>query len=519
MAAGPTAAWLAQQADADVTQRPNVVVILADDMGFSDIGCYGGEIRTPNLDRLADHGLRFRNAYNGARCCPTRASLLTGLYAHQTGIGHMTNEANRRFDKGFPAYRGELNRRCVTIAEALRPAGYHTWMAGKWHVGTEQGLWPLDRGFERYYGIVRGACNYFKPGKDKLLTEGNTPVAAVDDDFYTTDAFTDHAIRFVREQQDDAPFFLYLAYNAPHWPLHAWPKDIDRYRGKYGMGWDKLRDERHARQIAMGLVDEQWPLTSRDPKVPAWDEAPAKRKEELELRMAIYAAQIDSLDQNVGRLLDTLEATGKLDTTLILFVVDNGGCAEGGNWGGGPAAQLCTKEGYMLSYGRGWANASNTPFRRYKHWVHEGGIATPLIAHWPAAIPAGAQGRYADPIVHVIDFMTTCVDLAGAQYPEECGGQAIQPMEGPALRGEDMPERTPLFWEHEGNRAVRHGKWKLTAARARGDGQWQLYDMEADRTETNDLVESHPDKARKLAALYDAWAERCGVMPWDKAKP
>ena len=508
-------------ADAPGGERPNIIVILADDMGFSDIGCFGGEIETPNLDRFAAGGMRFTQAYSCARCCPTRASLLTGLYPHQAGIGHMTNEADRRFDYGHPSYRGDLTWNSVTLAEVLGAAGYHTYMAGKWHVGTPRGMWPRDRGFEHYFGIIRGACNYFKPGPDKLLTLEDTPVEEVPEDFYTTNAFTNHAIRFIEAQTDDAPFFLYLAYNAPHWPLNALPEDVEKYRQRYGEGWDALREERFKRQREMGMATEAWRLSPRDARVPPWSKLPERRREELALRMALYAAQVDRMDQNIGRLADMLEKSGKLDNTLILFLSDNGACAEGKKFGGGPAKQLGTKEGYFLTYGRGWANASNTPFQRYKHWVHEGGIASPMIAHWPKGMKSALRGGICREAVHLIDFMPTLAEVANAEYPEEFGGHRIPPMEGrplsPLLRGE-APEPRTLFWEHEGNRAVRQGKWKLVSAHARGDKQWHLYDLETDRSELNDLKKRHPERAHDLAARYAAWAERCGVLPWPVEK-
>ena len=498
---------------------PNLIVILADDMGFSDIGCYGSEIATPNIDALAANGLRFTRCYNTARCCPTRACLLTGLYPHQTGIGHMTSEGEHHFDYGVPGYRGVLNRNCVTLGEALGAAGYRTVMTGKWHVGTARGGWPLDRGFDRYFGIVRGACNYFHPDPDKLLVEDDTAVTELGEDFYTTDAFTTHAIDFVRDTPEDTPFFLYLAYNAPHWPLNAWPEDIDRYRERYAGGWDALREERFARQRAMGLLDERWPLTPRDESVPAWESLPEARREELALRMAIYAAQVDRLDQNVGRLVAALKASGKWDNTVILFLSDNGGCAEGGNWGAGPAEELETKEGYWLSYGRGWANASNTPFRRYKHWVHEGGISTPLVAHWPGGIPETLHGSFVRQPVHVVDLMPTLLELAGGAYPETFGGNAIPPAEGwsfaPVLRGDMKATRPgPIFWEHEGNRAVCEGRWKLVSAFDPKQDTWELHDLETGRTETENVSASHPDLVEAMASQYEVWAARCGVVPW-----
>lgn len=502
--------------------RPNIVLVLADDMGFSDLGCYGSEIHTPVLDRLAKEGIQFTQAYNTARCCPSRASLLTGLYAHQTGIGHMTTEDEHDFDYGRPGYRGILNRDCVTIAEALRPAGYHTWMTGKWHVGTERGNWPLDRGFERYYGIIRGGSNYFKPAPETRLAYGNTLIPEVPDDFYTTDAFTDNAIRFIEEQTDQNPFFLYVAYNAPHWPLHAPKEDIEKYRGSYLKGWDVLREERFERQQASGLLDPRWKLTGRDKNVPSWDRLPKRRKADLDYRMASYAAQVDRLDQNIGRLVNCLEKAGKLDNTLLIFMSDNGGCAEGGNFGGGPSKQLGTKEGYFLTYGRGWANASNTPFRRYKHWVHEGGIATPFIVHWPDTIRETTAGTRVRQPVHIMDLMPTCLELAGAAYPEEYAGHVLPPLEGksilPLLRNGQEPIHEALYWEHEGNCAVRRGDWKLVSAYSDTGRTWELYMLNEDRTETNDVSGKHSEKAAALVGDYEKWAATHQVEPWPVKK-
>ena len=499
--------------------KPNIILIMADDMGYSDIGCYGGEVATPNIDSLAANGLRFTQFYNTARCCPTRASLLTGLYSHQVGIGHMTIEnveANeedevQHFDYGYPGYRGSLNRNCVTIAEALKPAGYHTIMSGKWHVGMFEGMWPVDRGFDQHFGIVRGACNYWNPSPDKLLIHNRERIKPWDG-FYTTDAFTDYAIRFISKasRADDNPFFCYLAYNAPHWPLHAWPEDIAKYRGKYRKGWDAIRRQRYERMIRMGLVKAEWDMSDRD--APAWDDVPEEEKDTLDFRMAIYAAMIDRMDQNIGRLLKTLKDLGEFDNTLILFFVDNGACAEGGVYGDGPAEQLGTKKGYFLTYGRSWANASNTPYRFYKHWSHEGGIASPLIAHWPDRIKDHGALRH-EP-THLIDMMPTCLELADADYPKRYKGHMIPPMEGvsivPAFYDKSL-NREAIYFEHEGNRAVRMGKWKLVAEHKE---PWRLYGMEADRTETRDLSRDHPDLRAKMIGMYDSWAERCGVLPW-----
>ena len=484
--------------------RPNIVIIMADDMGFSDLGCYGSEIRTPNIDALAAGGLRFTQFYNTARCCPTRAALLTGLYPHQAGVGHMTSDRNR------PAYRGFLNDRCVTIAEALRQAGYRTLMTGKWHVGEARPHWPVDRGFDRYYGLVSGGSNYFRLDPGRIMARGDQPCSPSGERFYLTDAFTDAAVEFLDGQGgSDKPFFLYVAYTAPHWPLHAWPEDIARYRGKYKIGWDELRRRRHARQIELGLVEARWPLTPRDSEAPAWADAP--NKDDLDLRMAVYAAQIDRMDQNVGRIVAKIRQLEQTDNTLIMFLSDNGGCAEVVDHGK-PGVPAGDKDSF-LSYGLPWANASNTPFRLYKHWVHEGGISTPLIAHWPAVIRQ--HGGITSQVGHVIDLMATCIDVAGAEYPASFHEKPIIPLEGksllPTFRGQQRAGHDAIFWEHEGNRAVRQGKWKLVS---RYPGKWELYDLEADRTELHDLAADHPDKVKELTSLYDRWAQRAGVVPW-----
>ena len=522
---------------------PSVVVILADDMGYSDIGCYGGEIRTPNLDRLAEGGLRWTQFYNGARCCPTRASLLTGLYAHQAGVGWMMA------DSGTDAYRGELSPRTPTLAEALAPAGYATYMSGKWHVtrgihaDSPRDNWPLARGFDAFFGTIHGAGSFFDPN---ALAFGNELIPPAED-FYYTDAIGDYALRFLREHEQtrgEDPFFLYLSFTAPHWPMHAKPEDIAGYSGRYDGGWDQLRAQRHARMQEMGLVSEDWPLSPRDPRLKDWEDTPDQDWHAA--RMEVYAAMVDNLDQNVGRVIDTLEDMGRLETTLILFLADNGGCAEEFGSRGprtpdpeepfptlGPEGlqtrmvPRMTRDGKQVrsgygvwpgpaesyvAYGLGWANASNTPFRSYKHWVHEGGIASPLIAHWPAGIRR--RGELEHQPAHIIDLMATCLDLAGADYPAEHGGGPTLPLEGQSLRphfeGKAL-DRGPLFWEHEGNRAVRDGDLKLVARGVRGP--WELYDLSEDRTETKDLAQERPKDVQRLAALWDAWAERVGATP------
>lgn len=496
-------------AEAGPAERPNIVLILADDMGFSDIGCYGSEIKTPNLDRLAGEGVRFSQFYNGARCCPTRASLLTGLYAHQAGMGHMLGKSD------YPGYQPHLNDRCVTIAEVLRMAGYRTLMTGKWHVGSDRPHWPVNRGFDRYWGLVTGGGNYFTfehPGHQSVLLRDDQPLVPGGDRLYATDAFTDAALEFLGDRKSqDKPFFLYVAYTAPHWPLHAWPEDIARYRGKYRMGWDELRKQRHARQVEMGLMDARWPLSPTDAKATPWEEE--KDKDDLDLRMAVYAAQIDRMDQNIGRIMARIRELGVEDNTLVIFLSDNGGCAEGINQGK-PGARPGEKDSFT-SYGRSWANASNTPFRLYKHWVHEGGISTPLVVRWPEVVKA--KGSITHQVGHIIDVMATCVDIAGVRYPQQHHGKKIIPAQGksllPIFRGEQRAGHDALFWTHEGNKAVRQGKWKLVSRYPEG---WELYDIEADRTELRDLASQQPEKVRELTTLWDRWAAEVGVVAWDE---
>ncbi|MBC8167568.1 MAG: arylsulfatase [Bryobacteraceae bacterium] len=498
---------------AATTQRPNVLIIMADDMGFSDIGCYGGEIRTPNLDALAAGGVRFTSFYNAARCCPTRAALLTGVYNHQAGVGNMIN------DQGYPAYRGYLNQSCVTLAEALAPSGYRTYMAGKWHVGEQRPHWPVDRGFDRYFGLISGAANYFRPEPERTMAlDGDRWKPQSDEKFYITDAFTDWSVRYIDEHAKThpaQPFLLYLAYTSPHWPLHALPEDIARYRGKYKKGWDVLRQERHSRQVEMGLIQKEWGLSPRGEGIPPWEDLTAAQKDDFDLRMSVYAAQIDRMDQGIGRVVDTLKRTGQFDNTVILFLADNGGCHEQKIRGevpspAGPADSF-------TSYGRPWANASNTPFRMYKHWVHEGGISSPLILHWPGAPRKG--GGFDRQPAHVTDLMATALDAAGAKYPASRNGHEITPTDGqsllPAVRRKKRKIRETICWEHEGARAVRHGKWKLVAEHL---GPWSLYNIERDRCEMNDLTKREPSRLAELTAIYDAWAARCGVVPFDQVQ-
>jgi arylsulfatase len=491
--------------------KPNIVVIMADDLGFSDIGCYGSEIQTPNLDRLAGEGIRFTQAYNVARCCPSRAALLTGLYPHQAGMGDMTGGGAKERPEG--PYQGYLNHNCVTMAELLHGAGYSTYMSGKWHVGEKAEHWPRKRGFDRYFGLISGASSYFEilqqESPRRVMVRDDDPYTPEGDHFYMTDAFTDNAVQFLTEHDASKPFLLYLAYTAPHWPLHALEEDIAKYRGKYGMGWDKLREERYARMVKEGIIDPKWTLSPRDSEVPAWDGV--EDKEDWDLRMAVYAAMIDRMDQGVGRVLDTLKQQGMEDNTLVLFLADNGGCHEDCNKPKlhKPGAQPGTRESYT-AYKRPWANASNTPFRMFKHWCHEGGIATPLIARWPSRIKE--HGALTNQVAHITDIMATCADISGAHYPESSAGEKIAPLVGkslaPVFDGKTREPRSPLFWEHEGNRAMRENQWKLVATAA---GDWELYDLEADRTELTNLAQAQPDRAKAMLGAWNGWADEIGV--------
>jgi len=509
--------------------RPNIILIVADDLGFSDLGCYGSEILTPNLDNLAKRGLRLLQFYNAGRSCPTRAALLTGLYPHLTGFGHMTNDYRR------PGYRGNLNNNCATIAELLRVAGYQTFACGKWHLTryvAPQGPkhnWPLQRGFERFYGTIHGAGDYFNPvtlTRDNQFT-GRGDVA----NYYYTDAISDHAAAYVEQAaRSNKPFFLYVAYTAPHWPLQV-PLDVaKRYRGKYALGWDALRKQRHRRMAALGIVHPKWQLTPRDPRVGSWELDPHRQWQQQ--RMEVYAAQVDVMDQGIGRIMEKVRQTGAERNTLVMFLSDNGACAEevGAHWEGlhipektysGRPVQVGNNPNIMpgpdstyQSYGVGWANAGNTPFRLYKHWMHEGGIAAPMIVYWPAAITPG--GGTTNQIGHVIDVLPTCIELAKIPYPPSLGGYKLIPPSGqsllPILRGETRPAET-LYWEHEGNRAVRDGKWKLVS---QYPGKWELYDMEADRTETNNLAAEFPIIVQDLSQSYESWAKRTNVEQWRK---
>lgn len=528
---------------------PSFLVILADDLGYSDLGCYGGEIPTPHLDALAAGGLRFTRFYNTARCCPTRASLLTGLYPHQAGVGHMVENHKR------PGYRGDLNANAPTLAEVLRPAGYRNYAVGKWHVTPGSNAaslakhhnWPRQRGFDRFYGTIGGGGNYFDPASlvrdDRLITIHSDPEYRPAT-FYYTDAISDQAGRFIREHHRDhpkAPFLLYVAYTAPHWPLHAREADIAAFKGRYDAGWKSIRDARLARQKQLGVIPSG--LTPA-PLAADWETAPRK---EWEARcMEVYAAQIAAMDRGIGRVVAELRSHGLLDDTLVLYLHDNGGCAEPMDRDRKPDSKTAagpvlaadapmfgsrpshTRDGRPvrrglgvmpgaddthLAYGAAWAAVSNTPFREYKHWVHEGGIATPLIAHWPAGIREAGGLRHQPG--HLIDLMATCIELSGAAFPEQFAGRPTLPPEGLSLVpvfAKQARDRGFIYWEHEGNRAVSDERWKLVAKGPAGP--WELYDLQDDRGEQHNLAVSQPERVHTMAAAWETWAHRSHVLPW-----
>lgn len=555
---------------AGAQKRPNIILILTDDMGYSDLGCYGGEIATPNLDALAMDGLRYTQFYNVGHCCPSRASLLTGLYPHQTGLGWMT-------DKNFhlPGYTDELNGHCVTIAQVLKKAGYATYMAGKWHVARnvrQEGPkynWPLQRGFDKFYGILAGAGNYYDPA---TLCRGNKLITPFTDpqyhprNFYFTNAITDNAVKFLKEDKGDKPFFMYVAYTAAHWPLQAPESEILKYKGKYNAGWDQLRKERLKREIRLGLLDPQTKLSPLDTH--PWQEE--KDKPAMERRMETYAAMVSIMDQGVGKIISELKNRGEFDNTVIIFLQDNGGNAEGTGFGGpnGETSTVArdtskvkllskeeiqykvvtpvTRNGKMvkvgkkvmagpadtyLSYLKPWANLSNTPFQKYKNFSFEGGIATPLIIHWPNGIKE--KGGIRKTPGHEIDIMPTIVQLAGGVYPKDYLDSAITPSPGrslvPTFAGKQIADRA-IYWEHEAGRAMRLGKWKIVSGGILNGNYgswktylslpWRLYDMETDRSELTDLSGQYPEKVQQMVQMWNKWANSTNVypMPWAEEK-
>jgi len=501
------------------SSRPNVIVILTDDMGYSDIGCYGGEIETPNIDNLAENGLRWAQFYNNARSCPSRAALMTGLYPHQAGMGWMA-AANMQ----TPEYQGFLNDNCVTLGEAMGANGYETYMVGKWHLcsewqcaGNVKEKWPHQRGFQHFYGIPEGASNYFRAAM--VRDDERLPRTTDEDHFYITDALSDTAAAYVAGHDfKKKPLFMYLAFNAPHWPLHALESDIERFRDRYMRGWDKLREDRFARQVAMGLFAPGVELSPRDARVPAWDSLDVETQREYAMRMAIYAAQVYAVDRGIGKLVAALKAAGQFDNTVILFMDDNGACAEylGKEGISGVTGKADTWESYRIN----WANLSSTPYREYKHYTNEGGIATPLIVSWPNGIDKSRNGSFVREYGYFADIMATCIDLSGGKYPKKYNGHDILPCEGVSLvpNFSGQPTRRGMtFWEHEVNIAVRDGKWKLNIHHVEDEPidleKLELYDMEKDPTELHNLAGEQPARAKEMFAAWDAWAQRVHAYP------
>jgi arylsulfatase A-like enzyme len=535
------------------TKKPNVIVILTDDMGFSDIGCFGSEIKTPNIDKLASNGLRFTHFYNTARCSPSRASLMTGLYPHQAGMGFLSN-----YNYDQEGYVDDLSKKAVTMAEVFKQAGYATYMSGKWHLNKEKSIpndrsnWPLQRGFDRFFGTLIGSGSFYDPG---TLMSDNTFIAP-DKDFYLTHAITDLTVKFINENPKDKPFFFYIAYTAAHWPLQAPENEIQKYKGVYDKGWDETRKNRFEKLQKLGIISKKAVLTARGVDIPEWKNEALKDWQVR--RMETYAAMIDIMDQGIGKIISTLEKKGELENTVIFYMHDNGGCAETLNSNeaeipltdeqkkGKPFAKdsiflgkipTYTREGEFIrsgkgvmpglantwtAYGEEWANVSSTPFRLYKHFVHEGGIATPLIVHWPKGIKG--KGELRNQSGHLIDIMATCIEIAGLQYPTNFNGNEIHPLEGkslvPTFTNKPM-NREFIFWEHEGNRALRMANWKLVSKTQKqrkfipaDENAWELYDMEEDPSEVNNLALKYPEKVQTMAALWEKEAQRTLAKPW-----
>lgn len=495
-------------------QRPNIVIILTDDMGFSDVGCFGGEIPTPNIDQLAKNGIRLNNFYNAARCCPTRASLLTGLYPHQAGMGFMATD---RY-KDIPAYQGYLNDNCITIGEAMSTSGYFTIMTGKWHVGQKDdgGVTPWNRGFDRSFNTIAGNF-YYNDAIAKLYLNGrrvnnNKELPA---NWYTTDLWTDYGLQFIDEaKKTGKPFVWYLAHNAPHYPLQAPEEEIKKFRGKFMEGWEVLRKKRYDRQVEMGIIDKKFKLPAFNPLVPRWETLTIREKKKQDNLMAVYAAVVSKIDESVGKVIKGLKARGVYENTIIMFMSDNGGNAEG-DIDGRYLGERPGKIHSHLSLSQGWAELNNTPFWLYKHHTSEGGIATPFILSWPAQIKDDLKGRILSHRGHIMDMLPTCIDIAGGTYPSHYKNQPITPLQGssllPVLFNKPVQRQVPLFWEHEGNKAMISGKWKIVSNVRE---PWQLYDLETDRTETNNLSKNKPLLLTRMVNEYNEWFKNVGAMPY-----
>lgn len=509
-------------------KKPNIILIMVDDMGYSDLGAYGSEIKTPNLDRLAAEGIRFKEFYNNSICAPTRASLLTGQYPHKAGIGYFD------VNLGLPAYQGYLNKESLTIGEVMKQSGYSTLLSGKWHVGKDSLSWPNQRGFEKFYGILGGASDYFDIDPLPLgnaaypvtLMKNNVKLYPKKDSYYFTDEIGTNAIQFLDEQnKENKPFFLYVAFTAPHWPLQALPEDIAKYKGKYDIGWDSLRQQRLQRQRELGILSPEQTIAEHDPEVVYWNKLTYDEKQFWKAKMEVYAAMVDRMDQNVGRILQKLKELKKDDNTLIVFISDNG--AQGGFSSYNPVKRgLVKNTGPIGTSGsfdyqeQNWAYLSNTPLRQYKNNMHEGGFGSPFIAWYPQRIKPGTIVKGT---AHLIDLAPTFYELSGVKYPVKFNAVTTNALPGkslvPVLTGQttEVQRGEPIFWERAGNRAVRSGEWKIVSTYP--SYKWELYNLETDRGETKDLAEQRPDIVNQLAELYTKWAEQNGVVDYDKIKP
>lgn len=507
------------------TKKPNIVLILVDDMGYSDIGAYGSEINTPNLDQLAKEGLRLKEFYNNSICAPTRASLLTGQYQHKAGVGYFD------VNLGLPAYQGYLNKQSLTLAEVLKQAGYTTLHSGKWHVGNDSLSWPLQRGFDKSFALIGGASNYFDSEswqkgnpKSTVIIDNNKRWKKEAGSYYFTDEISDHATEYIEAQtKSEKPFFLYLAYTAPHWPLQALPEDIAKYKGKYSIGWDSLRNLRFQQLVKLGLVNKDV-VTEKDPDVPEWNSLTYNEKILWAEKMEVFAAMVDRMDQGVGKVLAALKKAGKADNTLIVFISDNGAPAEDvahrKGFSTGRNTGPVGTSGSFESQGKGWSSASNTPFRSYKAFAYEGGISSPFIAWYPAKIKANSLAKGT---AHLIDLAPTFYELAGATYPATYKGTKINRLAGkslvPLLQGQvnEVKRDEPLFWERAGNRAVRSGKWKLVSIYP--SYAWELYNLQTDRVENQNVAAKYPEVVNELSKYYFEWADKNDVVDYEKIKP
>lgn len=515
---------------AQKTLKPNVVLILVDDMGFSDLGAYGSKISTPNIDRLAANGQRFTSFYNTSRCCPSRSALQSGVYNHQAGVGFMNG------DLGVPSYQGFLNKSVITIAEGLKTQGYTTLMSGKWHIGNLPDQWPAARGYDKSFALVGGTSNFFYPHPFKLRETDffvlndkkieNYTTEKKSDDYYLTDDITEHALQFLDETKTDKkPFFLFTAFNAPHFPLQARKEDIEKYRGKYMKGWDVVRSERYKKLLELGIIKKEWKLPPRDSLVPEWNKLRVVEKEAWDLKMAVFAAMVERVDYSVGKILAKLKELGADQNTYVFFLSDNGASHEYAFpfW-----KQTKEVADYVkpltadhpesfVTYEYNWANVSNTPFRAFKHWEFEGGISTPFIAYAPGKI---APNTLFHTPAHIIDIQPTIFDLAGVKYPAEYKSSKLIPQEGisfrPALENKEWKGHDVIYWEHEGNRAVRKGDWKIVSFYP--ENKWELYNIKEDRTELTNLAIVNPEKVAELNELYTIWAKRAGVVEWATLK-